>query len=103
MTTRSSLDPGGLSLSLPDAVDTPSPSMRGARPPALIYAVDERPPAAPLVLLGLQHMAIVASSLVVPVFVARAAGVDSATLAAIVFGIGLATFGVAAAVSVFGG
>ncbi|MEZ5866643.1 MAG: solute carrier family 23 protein [Geminicoccaceae bacterium] len=38
----------------------------------------------PLVLLGLQHMAVVASSLVIPVLVARAAGVDSATLAAIV-------------------
>ena len=50
------------------------------RPSSLLYAVDERPPAGHLVLLGLQHMAVVTSSLVIPLLVARAAGVDSATL-----------------------
>lgn len=83
-TTKSSLDPAVVPISLPDTVAEPPPSVGGNRPPALIYAVDELPPAAPLVLLGLQHMAVVASSLVIPVFVARAAGADSATLAAIV-------------------
>ncbi len=83
-TITSSLDPESVPFPPRDAVESPPPFSRDSRPPTLIYAVDERPPAAPLVLLGLQHMAVVASSLVIPVFVARTAGVDSATLAAIV-------------------
>lgn len=55
-----------------------------SRPAGLVYAVDERPPIAALVLLGLQHMAVVTTSLVIPVLVARAAGVDAATLATVV-------------------
>ena len=53
------------------------------RPAGLIYAVNERPPPRPLVLLGLQHMAVVTTSLVIPLLVARAAGVDAAALPAI--------------------
>lgn len=47
------------------------------RPPDLLYAVDERPPLAKLVALGLQHAALVAIYLVFVVIVAQAAGVGS--------------------------
>jgi NCS2 family nucleobase:cation symporter-2 len=48
------------------------------RPPNLIYAVDEHPPVATLLLLGLQHLFILAGmSLLFPALLARAAGVGA--------------------------
>ncbi len=63
----------------PTVVALPIPPKR-RRPLGLIYAVDERPPTGHLVLLGLQHLAVVTTSLVIPLLVARAAGVDPASL-----------------------
>ncbi len=60
-----------------------TPPSAPRRPSGLIYTVDDRPPPLPLFLLGLQHMAVVTSSLVVPLLVARAAGVDPASLSGI--------------------
>jgi NCS2 family nucleobase:cation symporter-2 len=80
-------------------VRLPSGSAR-RRPSSLIYAVDERPPARHLVLLGLQHMAVVTSSLVIPLLVARAAGVDSATLPG-VLAMSMLAIGIASLIQAF--
>ena len=47
------------------------------RPPDLVYAVDERPPAARLVVLGLQYAFLVSVYLITIVITARAAGVTA--------------------------
>ncbi|HYF60028.1 MAG TPA: solute carrier family 23 protein, partial [Burkholderiaceae bacterium] len=54
------------------------------RPATLAHAVDERPPPRRLVLLGLQHVAVVVSSLVVPMLVARAAGAPAGVVEAMI-------------------
>ncbi len=70
------------------------------RPSSLIYAVHDRPPTGHLVLLGLQHMAVVTSSLVVPLLVARAAGVDPATLPG-VLAMSMLAIGIASLIQAF--
>ncbi len=70
------------------------------RPSSLIYAVDDRPPTGHLVLLGLQHMAVVTSSLVIPLLVARAAGVDSAMLPG-VLAMSMLAIGIASLIQAF--
>ena len=70
------------------------------RPAGLIYVVDERPPAGPLVLLGLQHMAVVTTSLVIPLLVARAAGVDPAAVPGIL-AMSMLAIGIASLIQAF--
>lgn len=53
---------------------------RGVRPHELIYSVDERPPFGALLMLGLQHVSILSVSLLIPLLVAKAAGVSAHTL-----------------------
>src|SRR6185295_12798140 len=66
-----------------------------ARPPGLIYAVDESPPAAMLALSALQHLAVAANSLVYPMILAREAGLSGTALLSFVsvsmLGLGVAT------------
>jgi xanthine permease XanP len=50
------------------------------RPRDLIYAVDERPPPVALVVLGLQHCSTMLVSLLLPLIVAKAAGVPDEVL-----------------------
>jgi len=50
------------------------------RPAELLFAVDETPPPRVLFLSALQHVGVVAPTLVAPLIVARAAGLDSAQL-----------------------
>jgi len=47
------------------------------RPPGLLYAVDETPPLATLILAALQHVAVMSNSLVYPVILAREAGLSA--------------------------
>ena len=83
----------------PTVVALPIPPGR-RRPEGLVYAVDERPPAGHLVLLGLQHMAVVTSSLVIPLLVARAAGVDPASLPGIL-AMSMLAIGIASLIQAF--
>ena len=82
-----------------NVVDLPVPPGR-RRPQGLVYAVDEHPPPGHLVLLGLQHMAVVTSSLVIPLLVARAAGVDPASLPAIL-AMSMLAIGIASLIQAF--
>ncbi|SEC62885.1 nucleobase:cation symporter-2, NCS2 family [Rhizobiales bacterium GAS191] len=49
-----------------------------ARPPELLYSVDETPPRAVLVVAALQHVAVIAVTLVFPLILARDAGLSGA-------------------------
>ena len=51
-----------------------------ARPPGLLYGVDETPPAGVLVLSAAQHVALITSTLLFPVLLAREAGLSSTQL-----------------------
>lgn len=46
------------------------------RPPELLYAVDETPPAAILVVSAIQHVAVIAITLIFPLILAREAGLS---------------------------
>jgi hypothetical protein len=48
------------------------------RPPDLIYAVDEQPPRAILVVSALQHIALMAITLIFPIIIAREANLSGA-------------------------
>ena len=50
------------------------------RPPELLYAVDETPPAAVLVVSAIQHIAVIAITLIFPLIIAREAGLSGARL-----------------------
>ena len=54
------------------------------RPHNLIYAVDDRPPPMILLVLGLQHVSLTAISLLLPLIVAKAAGMPAETLPSLV-------------------
>lgn len=54
------------------------------RPRELIYAVEERPPLTTLVVLGLQHVSIATVSLLIPLLVAKGAGVSAETLPSLI-------------------
>jgi NCS2 family nucleobase:cation symporter-2 len=73
----------------PEHVVAPPPS-RGqpVRPPDLIYALDERPPIAHLILLGAQHIAVICPYLVFVTRVTQAAGA-STDVAAHAVGLGM--------------
>jgi xanthine permease XanP len=47
------------------------------RPPELLYAVDENPPPAVLVVSAIQHVALIAITLIFPLILAREAGLTS--------------------------
>ena len=47
-----------------------------ARPAGLLYAVDEIPPPLILVLSALQHVGVIAITLVYPIIIAREAGLS---------------------------
>jgi xanthine permease XanP len=50
------------------------------KPPGLIYGVDDRPPLPIFVLAALQLVAVTSNSLVYPIIIARAAGLDTEPL-----------------------
>ncbi len=50
------------------------------RPVSLLYAVDETPPPATLIIAALQHVAVMSNSLVYPIILARQAGLSSGAL-----------------------
>ena len=58
------------------------------RPPDLIFALDERPPLAHLILLGAQHVAVICPYLVFVTLIAQAAGA-STTVASDAVGLGM--------------
>src|SRR5215218_1916806 len=47
-----------------------------ARPPELLYAVDEKPPAGVLVMSAIQHVMVIAITLVFPLILAREGGIQ---------------------------
>ena len=51
-----------------------------ARPPGLLYAVDETPPPLTLVIAALQQVAVMSNSLIYPIILAREAGLSSSDL-----------------------
>jgi NCS2 family nucleobase:cation symporter-2 len=51
-----------------------------ARPPGLLYAADETPPPAPLILAGLQQATMMSNSLVYSIILAREAGLSTSDL-----------------------
>jgi xanthine permease XanP len=51
-----------------------------ARPPGLLYAVDETPPPATLVIAAFQQVAVMSNSLIYPIILAREAGLSSSEL-----------------------
>lgn len=53
-------------------------SNKPRKPPGLLYGVNDKPPAWILMALGLQHGALLISSLVASVFFARELGLSSA-------------------------
>jgi xanthine permease XanP len=64
------------------------------RPPDLIYAMDERPPLAHLILLGAQHVAVICPYLVFVTLITKAAGASSA-VASHAVGLGMIAIAVA--------
>ena len=65
------------------------------RPPELLYAVDESPPPAVLVISAIQHIAVIAITLIYPLIIAREAGLTGPefldTVSLSMMAIGLAT------------
>ena len=51
-----------------------------ARPPGLLYAVDETPPPVTFVIAALQQVAVMSNSLIYPVILAREAGLTTSDL-----------------------
>jgi xanthine permease XanP len=66
-----------------------------ARPPGLLYAVDETPPPVTLVIAALQQVAVMSNSLIYPVILAREAGLATSDLlnfaSVAMLGLGVAT------------
>lgn len=54
------------------------------RPADLVYGLDDKPPMTALVLLGLQHVSIACVSLLIPLMVAKAAGLPDAALPSLI-------------------
>ena len=54
------------------------------RPAGLVYGLDDKPPPTALVLLGLQHVSITCVSLLIPMMVAKAAGLPAEALPSLI-------------------
>src|ERR1700757_2593203 len=63
---------------LPKVAARPSRNDQRERPPDLIYALDDRPPPAHLILLGAQHVAVICPYLVFVALITQASGASSA-------------------------